>query len=280
MREVAIIGAGELGGELAHALARRDTVAAIRLVDEAGQVARGKALDIMQAAPIEGFSTIVSGGTDAAAAAGSPIVVVADRAGAGEWTVDDSLSLLTRFVRAGSAAVVICAGAGHRDLVERGVREAGYPRARLIGSAPEALAAALRAMVALEVNGSVRDVGLTVLGVPPSHVVVPWEDAAIAGLSASRLLDQAARRRLDARLGRLWPPGPTTLARAALAVVDAIAGRSRRALSCFLAPDDSMGRRHRAAAVLVRLGLDGIVEEERPALNDHDRVALENAVMM
>src|SRR5262245_54464970 len=63
MQEVAIVGAGELGGLLAHVLARRDAARAIRLVDESGQVAAGKALDIMQASPLEQFATSVSGGT-------------------------------------------------------------------------------------------------------------------------------------------------------------------------------------------------------------------------
>ena len=50
MREVAIVGAGELGGLTAHALARRNAAGLIRLIDDAGRVAEGKALDISQAA--------------------------------------------------------------------------------------------------------------------------------------------------------------------------------------------------------------------------------------
>jgi malate dehydrogenase len=69
VEDIAIIGAGVLGGVLTHALARLDLAASIRLIDDAGRVAEGKALDIMQAAPIEGFSTRVSGSSDLAAAA-------------------------------------------------------------------------------------------------------------------------------------------------------------------------------------------------------------------
>ena len=61
MQDVAIIGAGELGGALAHVLARRDVASTIRLIDETGGVAAGKALDIMQSAPIERFATRVVG---------------------------------------------------------------------------------------------------------------------------------------------------------------------------------------------------------------------------
>src|SRR5213593_3981656 len=54
MRDVAIIGAGEVGGTLAHALARSNIARVIRLIDDVGRVAEGKALDIAQAASIEG----------------------------------------------------------------------------------------------------------------------------------------------------------------------------------------------------------------------------------
>ena len=67
MQEVAIVGAGELGGALAHVLARREAARTIRLIDDQGRVAEGKALDIAQAAPVEGFATQLSGSWPAAA---------------------------------------------------------------------------------------------------------------------------------------------------------------------------------------------------------------------
>jgi malate dehydrogenase len=280
MRDVVILGAGELGGTLAHALARRETAAAIRLVDEAGSVAAGKALDIMQAAPIEGFATRVTGRNDLAMSGAADVIVVADAADGGEWIGDQALLLLKRLRAMAEHSVVVCAGAGARDLVERGVRELGYRRDRLLGSAPEALAGAVRALVAIEADGSVRDVGLTVLGVPPGHTVIPWDDATIAGFAATRVLDEPARRRLGARVAPLWPPGPIALAAAAASVIDAIAGRSRRTVCAFVAPDDAAGRRARTAAVPVRLGPAGIVRVELPALSVRDQVAFDNAVLL
>ena len=140
MRAVAIIGAGELGGVLAHVLARRDTVREIRLVDEAGRAASGKALDIAQAAPVESFSTRISGSTDISTASGADVVVIADRFGGSEWSGEDGLMLVRRLQQMARAAVMICAGASQRELVERGVSELGIPRTQLIGSAPEARA--------------------------------------------------------------------------------------------------------------------------------------------
>ena len=175
---------------------------------------------------------------------------------------------------------MLCAGASQRELIERGVRELRFARERLFGSAPEALAAAIRAVVALETNGSPGDVALTVLGVPPSQVVVPWEDATIGGFAATRILDSTTLRRLAARIARLWPPGPHALAWAAVRAAEAVLGQSRRTLSGFIAPDDSNGRRARTAALPLRLGEGGVLGDELPPLSVRDRVALDNAMLL
>ncbi len=280
MEDVAIIGAGELGGAIAHVLARHNLVGSIRLIDETGRVAAGKALDIAQAAPVERFATQLSGSTDVATAAGAAVVILADRVGGGEWQGDEGWLLLKRLTETAARAVILCAGACQRELVDRGVRELHIRRERLLGSAPEALAGGARALVALAVNGSPRDVSLSVLGVPPAQTVIPWEDATIAGFALTRLVDEPARRRLGARVTALWPPGPHALATAATLVVELMAGRSRRIASCFVAPDTSSGTRTRTAALPVRLGASGIVHVLTPALSVVEQIALDNAMQL
>jgi malate dehydrogenase len=278
MHSVAIVGAGELGGTIAHALARRDGVGAITLVDETGRVAAGKALDIAQAAPVEGFATELTGATDLSNAASAAVVVIADRVTGGEWQGEDALMLLKRLTQTASRAVIVCAGASARELVDRGVRELKMSRARLFGSAPEALAGGVRALVALAVNGSPRDVALTVLGVPPDHIVIPWEDATVGGFGLTRLVDEPARRRLRAKVPALWPPGPHALAAAAVKAIESMAGRQRQMVSCFVAPDTSAGVSSRTAALPVRLGPAGVVDVVMPELSVVERVALDNAM--
>jgi hypothetical protein len=116
-----------------------------------------------------------------------------------------------------------------------------------------------------------------VLGVPPSQIVIPWEDATVAGFEITRLLDEPTRRRLRARVAALWPPGPQALAAAAVNAIAAMAGRSRRLASCFVAPDTSAGVRTRTAALPVRIGPAGIVDVLVPSLSVVERVALDNA---
>lgn len=278
MIDVAIVGAGELGGLVASLLASRDIARTVHLIDETGQVAAGKALDIMQAGPILASATRVTGGTRLTDAAGAAVTLIADCAARGEWQGDEGLALLKRIAFGASGGLVVCVGAAQRDLVERGVREAGFDRMRLFGTAPEAMAGAMRAMVALETNGSAQDVALAVLGVPPKGLVIPWGDATIGGIAATRVLDEPSRRRLAALTGRLWPPGPQALAAAATRALAAVLGLSRQRVTVFVAPDDTQGRRMRAAALPATLNAGGIARVEMPLLTGRDQVDLTNAV--
>ncbi|HWW83598.1 MAG TPA: hypothetical protein VNZ26_08365 [Vicinamibacterales bacterium] len=279
MERVAIIGAGQLGGAIAHAFARGNLARSITLIDDHGEIAAGKALDIAQSAPVDGFSTELRGDHDISAAMGVDAMVIADPASplaSGE----EGWLLLKRISAIRAGAVVICAGAGQSDLIDRGVGELRLPRSSLFGSAPEALASGARALVALAVNGSPRDVVLSVLGVPPSHVMIAWEEATVAGFPLTRLLDASTRRRLVARMPAMWPPGPQALASAAASALAALTGQSRRILSCFLAPDFSSGVKTRTAALPVRLGAGGIVEVIEPSLSVVERVTLDNAMLL
>ena len=278
MLDVAIVGAGELGGALAHVLASRGIASRVRLIDAAGDVARGKALDIAQAGAVEGSAARVSGSPDLIVAAASPVIVMADPiARAGDA---DDVALLRRILEIAPRAAIVCAQASHHALVDRAVDSLGVPRSRVFGSAPEALASAVRACVALEARVSPRDVSLTILGVPPHHTVVPWEEAAIGGLAMVRILEETVLRRLAARVAPLWPPGPLALAAAAATAIDAMSGRSRRAISCFVGPDASMGRRQRTVALPVSLELAGIAAVQTPVLSVHDQVVLDNAMLL
>src|SRR3954462_13195208 len=125
MIDVAILGAGELGGSLAHVLARREIVRGIQLIDQAGQVAAGKALDIMQAGPVEGFSRPVAGSTDIMRVAAARLIILADLM---KPHAADDLLILRQISQIAPRTLVICAGPDGRTLVERGVRELGYRR--------------------------------------------------------------------------------------------------------------------------------------------------------
>jgi malate dehydrogenase len=278
MREVAIVGAGELGGLVAHTIAKHEIARTVRLIDpQRARLAEGKALDIAQAAPLEGFSTSVLGTSELSTAASADLIVFAEPA-ASSGEAADAIALLARVRGFAPRLPIVCADSSHLALIERADR-LGIDRGAILGSAAEALANAVRALVALEANVSASDVVLSVLGVPPSHIVVGWEDASIGGFAATRAISEPARRRLAAKVAALWPPGVYALASAASKVIDAMA-RARRIVTCFIAPDVSAGRRTRTAALPVRVGPYGVIDVELPELSAGERVALDNAMLL
>jgi malate dehydrogenase len=279
VRSVVILGAGELGGALARHLAAADVCARVTIVDEAYTVAAGKALDIRQAAPIDGYSTAVFGTADESVAIDADAIVMADVAtGGAEWQGDAAVGLVQRMARLNERATLICAGARQFDVVERAVREVGVARHRVLGSAPEALRAAVAAMAALEAGCAPADVSLLVLGRPPAEIIVPWEDAAIGGRRAAEVLPPPAMTRLDRRLPRLWPPGPLTLAAAATRFLVVAATRGRHTLSAFVALTREAGEPDQVGMLPVMLGSNGVYRVLAPSLSIRDRVRLDTAL--
>jgi malate dehydrogenase len=277
---VCIIGAGDVGGAAAHALARGGRVRQVRLIDPAQGVAIGKALDIQQSGAIDGLDTRLEGTNDVTRTAGCAVCIVADRAAppAIEWQADEGLALVRRVAGFLGDAPIVFAGVSQSDLLLTAAREARIPRRRLVGSAPEALAAAIAAIVAMEARCSPAEVSLTVLGTPPAGFVVPWSDASIGGLALERALTQTELRRVEARASRLWPPGPFTLGSAAARVAEAIVRSSRRARSVLTVLDGEFGVRGCAGALPALLCPAGIAHTRTPSLNTRERVQLDVAL--
>jgi malate dehydrogenase len=275
---IAIVGSGALGGAVAHALAVRDRVPEVRLIDPAGQVARGKALDIQQSSPIDSFSTRLTAAESIDAAVGADVVVIADAAtGNVEHSGESGLGLLRHLVRAGNRAPILCAGASQRELIAKAVTELHLSRGLVLGSAPFALESALRALAGLVLDGSGVEVGLRVVGVPPRAAVVAWEEATAHGQPLSSQMAPHAIAGLSARIPGLWPPGPYALASAAARIVEALALGSRRRFSCFVVTD-SGPQRAAVGAMPVELGRRGVERVLEPALTRLERTALENAL--
>ena len=279
MNTVSILGAGELGGSIAYALARAERVGRVVLIDEGGTIAAGKALDIQQSGAIEGFHTRIEGTQDLTRVTGCAACVVADSGQPPtEWHGETALAMMARLKGFIGDAPTVFAGAEQADLLLASVREAGFKRGRAVGSAPAALTAAARAIVALEAQCSPSEVALSVLGAPPSGFVVPWSEASIGGYALERVLTQVQIRSVEARVARLWPPGPQALGTAAARVAEAIVTSSRRASGVLTVLGGEFGVRNRVGVLPCLLGPDGIAEVRMPILNARERVQLETVL--
>ena len=280
MSLVAIIGAGEIGGAVARALASRSRIDVVRLIDDKAAIAAGKALDLLQAGPIWGSDTHIEGAADLAAVSGAAAIVIADRAGPeGEWTGERGLDLLRRLGTGGflERTVVICAGAGQRALMQQGFDELRLPRRRVIGSAPEALAATARALVAIEARAASYQVALSVIG-RADKFVIPWSDASVGGQAVTTLLTPPQLNQVERRLRGLWPPGTSALGTAAALFCEAAREGSRRIVSAFVSLDRDNGTKAPVCAWPVSIGPDGLQRVMQPVLTSRDQVVVDEVL--
>ncbi len=272
MSSIAVIGASELGGAVAARLARLDRVAHVLLVDRERGIAEGKALDIRQAGPIEGFRTSLEAADDPSAARGAAVVVVADAR-----EPEALLDWIGGLNSPGARTVVVFADASPLAIMERAVGERRVDGRRLVGSAPLAFASAVRALVAASVDRSPAGVSLAVAGRPPEPIVV-WSGATIEGSPIEQAVDPAVVAGIRRRLPALWPPGPQALASAAARVAVAIATGSRRLFPCWAGLDEPPAARGLVAAMPVELGPQGIIRIVPPVMSPRERVLVENAL--
>jgi malate dehydrogenase len=275
---VAILGSGALGGAVAHALALRERVDEVRLIDAQASVAKGKALDILQSSPIDGFSTRVTSAESVESAAGAAVIVVADQASdntelAGEF----GLAALRRIAAVEARAPIVCAGASQRLLIGLAVTELRLRQERIVGSAPFALEAALRALAGLAVDGSGAEVALRIVGVPPRDAVVGWEEGSVNGQPLSAQVPAHTIAGLSARIPGLWPPGPFALGAAGARVAEALAAGSRRTYSCFVAVNAGPVRAA-VASMPLQIQQGSVKRVLEPALTRLERTRLENAL--
>ena len=272
---VAIIGAGDLGGALAHTLARRERVDRLRLIDPDATVAAGVALDIQQAGPLEPFRTRLDATADPSAALGAAVVVLARPARA-TWQADDWLAWLRRTCPTDRQPLVVCAAPDHDAVIARAVHERLVPRHHIAGSAPLAYVSGLRALIGVAIDRSPADIAVSVLG-RPGRWVVAWSEATVGGFPLEVVVAPPVLVGLKRRAAGLWPPQPYALASAAARVVEAFIEGGRRDFACFVALD-GQSRGTLVTSMPVTLGPAGVSVSRVPPLSPHEQTLLDNAL--
>ena len=278
MGVIAIIGAGPLGGALAQALAERDRVREVRLIDPEGRVADGKALDLAQSAPVEQFTTRVTAAQSYAAAAGADAIVFADPIGSGDLSGDAALPIVRQIARLDAEAPLLFAGGGARSLMAMAIGELHVAPRRVLGSAPLALVSSVRALAAALLDVSPADLSIGIAGVPPRDAVIGWDAATAFHQPIAAILPAHQIAATTARVPAMWPPAPYALGSAAARVAEALAHGSRRRYTCFAAVDVADVGRNVIAAVPVEIRKGGIARTLTPALSRHERTAFENGL--
>jgi malate dehydrogenase len=210
--KIALIGAGMIGGTLAHLAAIRE-MGDIVLVDVAEGIPQGKALDLAQAGPVEGFDALLTGTQDYADIAGADVcIVTAGVARKPGMSRDDLLGINLKVMKAVGEGIkahapdsfVICV-TNPLDAMVWALREfSGLPHSRVVGMAGVLDSARFRHFLAEEFKVSVEDVTAFVLGGHGDTMVPVPAYSAVAGIPVPDLIKMgwSTQERIDSIVQR------------------------------------------------------------------------------
>jgi malate dehydrogenase len=298
--KIALVGAGQVGGTIAH-LAGLKELGDIVLLDIVEGVPQGKALDIAEGAPIEGYDAVIRGSNDYAAMAGADVVVVtagiARRPG---MSRDDLIGTNAKIVSTvGQAIKTHCPQAfvititNPLDVMVWVMREAcGLPPNRVVGMAGVLDSARFRYFLAEELGVSVEDVSAFVLGGHGDMMVplvrystvagIPLPDLVRMGWTTQERLDKIVQRTRDggAEIVGLLKTGSAFYAPAssAIAMVEAYLRDKKRVLPCAAWLTGQYGVRDLYVGVPVVIGAGGVERIVEIDLNQAERAEFDKSV--
>jgi malate dehydrogenase len=211
-KKIALIGSGMIGGTLAHLAAIRE-MGDIVLVDVAEGIPQGKALDLAQAGPVEGYDAKLTGTNDYADIAGADVcIVTAGVARKPGMSRDDLLGINLKVMKAVGEGIkthapdsfVICV-TNPLDAMVWALREfSGLPHQRVVGMAGVLDSARYRHFLAEEFKVSVEDVTAFVLGGHGDTMVPIVQYSTVAGIPIPDLVKMgwSSQERIDAIVQR------------------------------------------------------------------------------
>ncbi len=208
MSKITVVGAGNVGATCANVLAHADIVNEVVLIDIQGNMAKGKALDMWQQAPIDGYSTRLVGGDDYALTANSDIVIIT--AGIPRkpgMSRDDLISTNAKIVTSVTQNIlkhtknpIIIVVSNPLDVMTYAVWKAsGLSDKRVLGMAGVLDTARYRAFLAEEMDISPKDIQAMLMGGHGDTMVPLPRYTTVSGIPVTELIK---KEKLDAILER------------------------------------------------------------------------------
>jgi malate dehydrogenase len=274
-KKVSIVGAGNVGATAAHWIAAKE-LADVVLIDVVEGVPQGKALDLLEAMPIEKRDVHVTGSNDYAATANSDIVVIT--AGIPRkpgMSRDDLLhtnfkimsDVVSKVVAQSPESILIIVSNPLDAMAQAAFRQAGFNRERVIGMAGVLDSARFRTFIAEELNVSVENVTAFVLGGHGDTMVPLARYSTVAGIPITELipaerLEGLIQRTRDggAEIVKYLKTGSAYYAPSAAAVemVEAILKDKKKILPCAAYLNGEYGIEGYYIGVPCKLGAGGL----------------------
>jgi malate dehydrogenase len=299
-KKIALIGAGQIGGTLAL-LAGMKELGDIVLFDVVDGIPQGKALDIAEASPVEGFNAAYSGASDYSAIKGADVVIVT--AGVPRkpgMTRDDLIGINTKVMMAVGEGIrnncpdafVICITNPLDAMVGVLQEVSGLPPNKIVGMAGVLDSARFRYFLAEEFKVSVEDVTAFVLGGHGDTMVPVADYSAVAGIPLPALvkmgwttqekLDRIVQRTRDggAEIVNLLKTGSAFYAPAssAIAMAESYLKDKRRLLPCAAKLSGEYGVSGIYVGVPVVIGAGGVEKIVEIELSTGDKAAFDKSV--
>jgi malate dehydrogenase len=298
--KIALIGAGQIGGTLAHLAALKE-LGDIVLFDIAEGIPQGKALDIAESAPVDGFDAVLKGTNSYADLAGADVCIVT--AGVPRkpgMSRDDLLGINLKVMKAvgegirdhAPEAFVICI-TNPLDAMVWALREfSGLPQEKVVGMAGVLDSARFRHFLAEEFGVSVKDVTAFVLGGHGDTMVpltrystvagIPLPDLVAMGWTSQEKLDAIVQRTRDggAEIVGLLKTGSAFYAPAASAIemAEAYLKDQKRVLPCAAHLDGQYGLKDIYVGVPTVIGAGGVERVVEITLNKAEKAMFDKSV--
>lgn len=293
-KKITVVGAGFVGSTAAHWAASKE-LGDVVLVDINEGAAKGKALDLFEASPVEGFDSMVTGTADYKDTAGSDVVIItAGLPRKPGMSRDDLLqtnakimkSVCTEVKEYSPNAIVIIVS-NPLDAMCTVARETlGFPKERIIGMAGVLDGARFRSFIAEETGISVKDIHAFVLGGHGDTMVPMPRHCSVGGVPLTEML---AQDRIDALVDRtrkggaeivgLLKTGSAYYAPSASAVemTEAILKNQNRILPCAAYLTGEYGFNDMFLGVPCQLGGNGLEKVIELELNETEKAGLQNS---
>ncbi len=290
-KKVTVVGAGNVGATAAHWLAAKE-IADVVLLDVVEGVPQGKALDLLQAMPIEGLDCRITGTNDYADSADSDIVVItAGIARKPGMSRDDLLhtnakimaEVAARVAATSPDAILIVVSNPLDAMAQAAFRHSGFPRERVLGMAGVLDTARFRTFIAEELQVSVENVAAFVLGGHGDTMVPLPRYSTVAGIPITELLEEPVLARLvqrtrdgGAEIVKYLKTGSAYYAPAAAAIemVEAILKNKKKILPCAAYLQGEYGIEDLYVGVPCKLGAHGLEHIIEVKLTDDEQAAL------
>ena len=301
MRKISLIGAGQIGGTLAHLIGLKELVNEVVMFDVASGIAKGKALDIAQSSSVDGFNVNFSGTDNYEDIKNSDVIIIT--AGVPRkpgMSRDDLLGINLKIIKQVAEGIkthspdafVICITNPLDVMVMAFQKYSGLPANKVVGMAGILDSSRFKLFLSRELNVPVKEIDAIVMGghgdtmVPlPRFTKVsekPLLDLVKEGKISSEKLESINQRTRDggAEIVKYLEKGSAFYAPAASGVEMAAAylNDEKKLLPCAAYMNGEYGVEKIYAGVPVIIGKNGIEKIEEVELDDKEKAEFNHSI--